>query len=142
MLDAVQTKLLTPYGLRSLAPGHPDYKPYYDGDLRSRDAAYHQGTVWGWLAGPYADAWLKVHPGDHRGAERNERYLADLADWTHARPADVALALDPQTSGGLLVTCTPARAEAILAQCRAAGFAQAAVVGRFEAGPAAIRVEA
>ena len=49
---------------------------------------------------------------------------------------------DPQTSGGLLVTCTPGRAEAILAQCRAAGFAQAAIVGRFEAGSAGIRVEA
>jgi glycogen debranching enzyme len=45
-----------------------DYKPKYYGDLRSRDAAYHQGTVWGWLIGPYIDAWLKVHPDDLAGA--------------------------------------------------------------------------
>jgi predicted glycogen debranching enzyme len=45
-------ELVTPVGLRSLAPGHPDYQPRYFGDLRARDAAYHQGTVWGWLIGP------------------------------------------------------------------------------------------
>ena len=55
-------RLLTPFGLRSLAPGHPDYKPRYFGDLRTRDMAYHQGTVWAWLIGPFVDAWLKVHP--------------------------------------------------------------------------------
>ena len=54
--------MLTPVGLRSLAPGHPDYKSRYYGDLRSRDAAYHQGTVWAWLIGPFIDAWLKVYP--------------------------------------------------------------------------------
>jgi predicted glycogen debranching enzyme len=60
--DVVEARLLTPVGLRSLAPGHPDYKPQYFGDLRTRDAAYHQGTVWGWLIGPAVDAWLKTHP--------------------------------------------------------------------------------
>jgi len=70
VLDVAQRLLVTPVGLRSLAPGHPDYKPTYDGDLRARDAAYHQGTVWGWLAGPFADAWLKVHPEDNRGIEQ------------------------------------------------------------------------
>jgi predicted glycogen debranching enzyme len=63
VLQVVGDRLRTPVGLRSLGPGHPDYKPKYYGDLRSRDAAYHQGTVWGWLIGPYVDAWLKVHPG-------------------------------------------------------------------------------
>jgi len=62
VVDAVKLRLLTPYGLRSLAPGHADYKATYDGDLRSRDAAYHQGTVWGWLIGPFIDAWLRVYP--------------------------------------------------------------------------------
>jgi glycogen debranching enzyme len=61
-MDVVTAQLLTPVGLRSLAPGSPDYKPKYYGDLRARDAAYHQGTVWAWLIGPYIDAWLKVHP--------------------------------------------------------------------------------
>ena len=63
VLTHVERKLLTPFGLRSLSPDHPDYEPVYFGDLRARDAAYHQGTVWGWLIGPYVDAWLKVHPG-------------------------------------------------------------------------------
>ncbi|HWD97729.1 MAG TPA: amylo-alpha-1,6-glucosidase, partial [Bryobacteraceae bacterium] len=62
VLEVVQKKLLTPVGLRSLAPGDPDYKARYDGDLRARDAAYHQGTVWAWLIGPFIDAWLKVYP--------------------------------------------------------------------------------
>ena len=62
VLDAVQQKLVTPVGLRSLSPGHPDYKPRYYGDLRSRDAAYHQGTVWAWLIGPFIDAYMKVYP--------------------------------------------------------------------------------
>ena len=64
VMDVVAARLLTPVGLRSLAPGHPDYKPQYFGDLRTRDAAYHQGTVWGWLIGPTVDAWLRAHPGD------------------------------------------------------------------------------
>jgi predicted glycogen debranching enzyme len=67
VLEVVRERLLTPVGLRSLAPGHTDYKAKYYGDLRSRDAAYHQGTVWAWLIGPYLDAWLKLHPGDRAG---------------------------------------------------------------------------
>src|SRR5436305_6609803 len=61
-------ELFTPVGLRSLARSHPDYKPKYDGDLRARDAAYHQGTVWAWLVGPFIDAWTKAHPDDRAGA--------------------------------------------------------------------------
>jgi len=64
IVDAVEAKLLTPFGLRSLAPDEPDFKPRYFGDLRARDAAYHQGTVWAWLIGPFIDAWLKVHPDE------------------------------------------------------------------------------
>jgi predicted glycogen debranching enzyme len=70
VLSVVRERLLTPVGLRSLAPGEPDYKPKYYGDLRSRDAAYHQGTVWAWLIGPFVDAWLKVYPDDREGAAR------------------------------------------------------------------------
>jgi predicted glycogen debranching enzyme len=70
VVQVVKERLLTPVGLRSLAPGHPDYKPRYYGDLRSRDAAYHQGTVWAWLIGPFIDAWLKVNPDDRAGARR------------------------------------------------------------------------
>lgn len=70
VLEVVERELVTPVGLRSLARSHPDYKPRYDGDLRSRDAAYHQGTVWSWLAGPWVDAWLKVHPDRQEDAQR------------------------------------------------------------------------
>ena len=62
VFEVVSTRLLTPVGLRSLDPMHPDYKPKYYGDLRARDAAYHQGTVWAWLIGPFIDAWMKMHP--------------------------------------------------------------------------------
>jgi predicted glycogen debranching enzyme len=61
VVDIVSEKLLTPYGLRTLAPDHPDYKATYAGDLRARDAAYHQGTVWPWLIGHYIDARLRVY---------------------------------------------------------------------------------
>jgi predicted glycogen debranching enzyme len=70
VLNVVQEKLLTPVGLRSLSPDHFDFKPTYHGDLKTRDAAYHQGTVWGWLIGPFIDAWLKVHPDDRAGARK------------------------------------------------------------------------
>jgi glycogen debranching enzyme len=62
VLEVVRQRLLTPVGLRTLAPGHPDFKSTYTGDIRSRDAAYHQGTVWPWLIGPFVDAWLRLYP--------------------------------------------------------------------------------
>jgi predicted glycogen debranching enzyme len=77
VLDAAARALLTPVGLRSLAPGHPDYKENYHGDLRTRDGAYHQGTVWSWLIGPFVDAFLKVHPGERRRARELLRGLVD-----------------------------------------------------------------
>jgi predicted glycogen debranching enzyme len=77
VLRQILDRLATPFGLRSLAPGHPDYKPRYDGDLHARDAAYHQGTVWGWLVGPFVDAWLRVFPADQIGARA---LIAGLGD--------------------------------------------------------------
>jgi predicted glycogen debranching enzyme len=68
VLKAVADELLTPVGLRTLSPRDPDYKPRYFGDLRARDAAYHQGTVWPWLIGPFVDAWLLTRPQDIEGA--------------------------------------------------------------------------
>jgi predicted glycogen debranching enzyme len=70
VMHVVRERLLTPVGLRSLAPGERDYKSRYYGDLRARDAAYHQGTVWAWLIGPYIDAALKI-PGTDRGQLRD-----------------------------------------------------------------------
>jgi predicted glycogen debranching enzyme len=69
VLSRVEKELLTPFGLRSLAPSDKDFKPRYYGSLWDRDAAYHQGTVWPWLIGPYVNAWLKLHPDDLQGAE-------------------------------------------------------------------------
>jgi glycogen debranching enzyme len=63
VLETMRKQLVTPVGLRTLAPD-PNYKARYDGDLRARDAAYHQGTVWAWLIGPFFDAWLRAYPGD------------------------------------------------------------------------------
>jgi len=55
------SRLLTSYGLRSLAAGHPDYKPHYTGDPWHRDGAYHQGAVWAWLLGHYALAEYRAY---------------------------------------------------------------------------------
>lgn len=74
VLDSVKTSLLTPFGLRTLAPNHPDYQRQYAGDILARDKSYHQGTIWPWLIGHYIDAWLKVYP-----EERNiDQMLAPL----------------------------------------------------------------
>jgi predicted glycogen debranching enzyme len=70
VLSVVHDRLLTPVGLRSLDPRHPDYQPRYFGDLRARDAAYHQGTVWAWLIGPFVDAWMRVHSDDPGSARQ------------------------------------------------------------------------
>ncbi len=89
VVEVVQDRLLTPFGLRSLDPAHRDYKPRYYGDVRSRDAAYHQGTVWAWLIGPFVDAWVKVYPGRRKQAHRfvesfmghmNEKCIGTIAE--------------------------------------------------------------
>jgi len=60
IVDQVEAHLLTPAGLRSLAPGEPGYAAAYVGDSSARDAVYHQGTVWPWLIGPFVEAWVRV----------------------------------------------------------------------------------
>jgi predicted glycogen debranching enzyme len=77
VIRVVEEKLLTPVGLRTLSPGDPDYKPTYHGDRLTRDGAYHQGTVWPWLIGPFIDAWLKLHPGQKTEARK---FLARFPD--------------------------------------------------------------
>ena len=61
VVDACARSLVTSHGLRSLAPDHPAYRPRYEGDVVSRDGAYHQGTVWAWLLGPFALAHARVY---------------------------------------------------------------------------------
>jgi glycogen debranching enzyme len=64
VVDCVQRELLTEFGLRTLPKNDPRYRGVYDGDRRKRDEAYHNGTVWPWLLGPFATAFLKVN-GSH-----------------------------------------------------------------------------
>lgn len=61
VLDIVEADLLTPRGLRTLTPKSPFYKGFYEGDQADRDIAYHQGTVWPWLFGHFAEAYLKLY---------------------------------------------------------------------------------
>ena len=79
VVAAVEARLLTPLGLRSLAPDSPGYTPRYEGGVRERDAAYHQGTVWPWLMGPFVEAWLRVN-GETAEAksEARKRFLEPL----------------------------------------------------------------
>ncbi len=103
VLEVARTKLLTPVGLRSLSPDHKDYKPRYDGDLRARDAAYHQGTVWGWLIGPFIDAWLKVHPGDfHNAGQFLDGFVAHLREGCVGSISEIFDAEPPFTPRGCI----------------------------------------
>ena len=79
IVTTVERDLVTPMGLRSLAPSDPAYCPRYEGGVAQRDGAYHQGTVWPWLIGGFVDAWLRVHgdAADQR-AEARRRFLAPL----------------------------------------------------------------
>jgi len=77
-VDAVERDLLTPYGLRTLAPGDPRYRGRYEGDPASRDGAYHQGTVWPWLMGPFISAYLYVHVYSIEARMQAGEWLAEL----------------------------------------------------------------
>ncbi|HWX17140.1 MAG TPA: amylo-alpha-1,6-glucosidase, partial [Chthoniobacterales bacterium] len=101
VLDVAEKELLTPVGLRTLSPDDPEYKPIYSGDLRSRDGAYHQGTVWAWLIGPFIDAWLKVHPHDRAAARKFlETFPLHLSDNGIGTISEVFDAREPHLAGG------------------------------------------
>jgi predicted glycogen debranching enzyme len=106
VLALVERELLTPYGLRTLAPSDPLYRPAYAGDVRSRDSAYHQGTVWPWLLGPFITAYLKVH-----GRKREtllkariwlENFDAHLRDAGLGQISEVFSAEPPHAPGGCI----------------------------------------
>ena len=101
VVQAVELHLLTPLGLRSLSPDHPDYRPHYQGGARERDGAYHQGTVWPWLIGPFVEAWVRVN-GD--AAAAHARFLpplqAHLAEAGLGHISEVTDAESPFTPGG------------------------------------------
>lgn len=83
LVAAVEKKLLTPVGLRTLAPDEPGYVSRYEGGVEARDGAYHQGLVWPYLLGPFVEAWIRVH-GDGNGKpsalieEAKTRFLQPL----------------------------------------------------------------
>jgi predicted glycogen debranching enzyme len=76
VVDACSQKLLTSHGLRSLSPDHPRYQGHYGGNQLQRDGAYHQGTVWGWLLGPFVQAHLRVY----NNRDQARQFLAPMAN--------------------------------------------------------------
>jgi predicted glycogen debranching enzyme len=106
VVQLVEHELLTPYGLRTLSPSNPQYCARYEGDARARDFAYHQGTVWPWLLGPFITAYLKVHG-------RTDESLLKVRGWlgyfqAHLREAglgqisEVFSAAPPHRPGGCI----------------------------------------
>ena len=83
VLDAVQRELLTPYGLRTLSPADHRYRGRYEGDVWSRDSAYHQGTVWPWLAGPFFSAQLQVTEAVDQTLDEIDAWLSGLENHLH-----------------------------------------------------------
>ena len=105
VVDAVEATLLTPLGLRALAPGEPGYAAHYRGGVRERDGAYHQGTVWPWLLGPFVEAWVRVRGATAQArAEARSRFLvplqAHLGEIGLGHVSEVADAEPPFTAGG------------------------------------------
>src|SRR4029077_15379890 len=105
VVDAVERRLVTPLGLRSLAPGEPGYAARYEGGVAARDGAYHQGTVWPWLLGPFVEAWVRVRGGTvtaQRKARRQflEPLLAPPHDAGLGHVAEIADAEPPHRPRG------------------------------------------
>ena len=104
VVDVVEWELLTPYGLRTLSPRDPNYRGRFDGGPLTRDAAYHQGTVWPWLLGPFLTAYVKVHGGTEEARGRAGRFLDPLrAHLTEAGLGDISEVFDgdfPHRPGG------------------------------------------
>ncbi len=78
IVEKVEKELLTPVGLRSLSPADPRYCPVYIGPPAERDSAYHQGTVWAWLIGPFVDAYRRVKGPSDETERRVESILSDF----------------------------------------------------------------
>jgi predicted glycogen debranching enzyme len=88
VVDAVEARLWTPLGLRTLAPGDMSYVARYEGGVRERDGAYHQGTAWPWLLGPFVEAWVRVRGGTKAAKdEARSRFLAPLV--SHMQEAGI-----------------------------------------------------
>ncbi len=105
VVDLVEARLLTPMGLRTLAQDDPAYVGRYAGSPLQRDGAYHQGTAWPWLIGPFVEAWLRVRDDSTAArAEASARFLAPLRTHLHVaglgHVSEVADGDAPHTPGG------------------------------------------
>jgi predicted glycogen debranching enzyme len=84
VVDLVERRLWTPLGIRSLSPEDAAYRPRYEGPVPERDSAYHQGTAWAWLIGPFVEAWLNVHGNTEQTRQAaRRRFLQPLIDQLH-----------------------------------------------------------
>lgn len=104
VLHVVERDLLTPFGLRSLAPSDPNFSPKYRGGPAERDSVYHQGTVWPWLLGPFIQAYLRVHQYSEAAYARCSESLkpvqAHLSEAGLGQISEVCDATAPFTQGG------------------------------------------
>ncbi len=106
ILQVVEEKLLTPMGLRSLAPSNAGFRPVYAGGVASRDSAYHQGTVWPWLMGPFIRAYRRIHGDSTRTRNRVRGWIANfekpLAEAGLGHVSEVANGSPPYRPGGCI----------------------------------------
>jgi predicted glycogen debranching enzyme len=104
VIEVVERELLTPFGLRTLSSSDTRYRPAYEGDVRSRDSAYHQGTVWPWLLGPFITAYLKVHGCTRESLWKARVWLGNfdvhLRDAALGQISEVFSADPPHAPGG------------------------------------------
>ena len=100
VVDTVERHLLTPLGLRSLSPEDPAYRGHYTGGVYERDSAYHQGSVWLWLMGPFLTAYARVHPGSTRPQELMNGLKTHLREAGVGQLSEIADGDAPHTPGG------------------------------------------
>jgi len=101
-VDICNAELLTPFGLRSLGPHESGYIAHYRGAPRERDAAYHQGTVWGWLLGPFALAHFRVYQDKAAALRLLEPLAQAISVYGLGSLAEVYDAEPPHTPGGCI----------------------------------------
>jgi glycogen debranching enzyme len=105
IVDRVESELWTPSGLRSLAQAEPAFVPHYLGGPYQRDSAYHQGTVWPWLAGPFIEAWVRVRGNTAEAKqEARDRYFESVRSLMSAaglnHVPEITDAVEPYTPRG------------------------------------------
>lgn len=104
VIDVVERELLTPKGLRTLAPKNPAYKGRYEGDQATRDSAYHQGTVWPWLLGHFMEAYFKIHGKDalQMGKKIIDSFQSEMCTYGICSIAEVYDGDPPQRPNGTI----------------------------------------